>query len=309
MRVLELFSGVGAVAAAIGDLDIADSCSDESHQSTQFQTAAAIDINQSAATVYRANFSSPVLVEEVNGLSADRIRDFDCDLWWMSPPCQPYTRRGLMRDVNDTRARPLLHLIEMVRQTPPKYLALENVIGFEDSSAHVQLKRVLEEAGFDVAEINLCSTMFGIPNLRPRFFLAASRVNDVNLVSPPAKKECTVAELLDDKRELSRWSHSLDVPSDLIQKYRTAINVCTPESNVTRCFTSAYGHSVVRSGSYLQTGHGYRRFSPSEVARFLGLPAGFVLPAELTTRQLWKLLGNSVNVPCVRWVLRALLGR
>lgn len=299
MRVLELFSGIGAVASVF--------VSTETRQFEPWRPVAAFDINQSAATVYRANFSTPVFVEEVSSLSADRLREFGCDLWWMSPPCQPYTRRGLQRDVEDRRAKPLLHLIEMLRQSPPPFLALENVIGFEDSSAYLKLKRTLEELGYDVAKINLCSTMFGVPNLRPRFFLAASRVNSVILEMPPATRTKTVAEFLDGDDDVRRSNHSLEVEAELIEKYRAAINVCTPASTMTRCFTSAYGHSIVRSGSYLKTENGFRRFSPSEVSRLLGLPSGFVLPNQLTTVQLWKLLGNSVSVPCVSWVLNALL--
>lgn len=313
MRVLELFSGIGGVAAAIEF--------DASHPSSpcppQLEVVAALDINQLASIVYRENFSASVFVEELSSLSANRIRDFDCDLWWMSPPCQPYTRRGLRQDASDPRAEVLLHLIKMLREAPPKFLALENVFGFEGSRAHSQLRQVLSEVGFDVAEINLCSTMFGIPNLRPRFFLAASRVGQVNLKQPrgPTRKSSvpqqnepvgTVAEFLDSERELDRWGQSLWISPELIQKYYAAINICTPDSRLTRCFTSAYGNSVVRSGSYLQIENEYRRFSPSEVARLLGLPVGFKLPESLTTRQLWKLLGNSVSVPCVRWVLQSL---
>jgi hypothetical protein len=84
---------------------------------------------------------------------------------------------------------------------------------------------------------------------------------------------------------------------------------------LTACFTSAYGRSPVRSGSYLAlapraecTGDDpppLRRFSPAEVLRLLGFPAAFRLPPELPRDAAWHLAGNSLSLPAVRAVLAA----
>ena len=290
MRVLELFSGIGAVAVAADDLP--------------FEIVAAIDINQNAARVYRENFSKPVLIADILSLSPDRLSKFDADLWWMSPPCQRYTRRGLQQDVDDPRAKPLLHLVEMIRDVQPAHIALENVIGFEDSESFLRLSQTLTQCGYSFASLNLCSTMFGLPNLRPRFFLLASKQKEIALQPPVANEPIVVSELLDIEKGVDE---SLLVSTEMIESYRAAINVCTPSSKSTRCFTSAYGRSLIRSGSYLKTDAGYRRFSPREVSRLLGFPASFRFPNDLTTPQLFKLLGNSISVPCARWLLSELL--
>ena len=54
-------------------------------------------------------------------------------LWLMSPPCQPYTRLGKQLDTQDPRAKGLLHLASLLSElpTPPLYVFLENVQGFE----------------------------------------------------------------------------------------------------------------------------------------------------------------------------------
>ena len=54
------------------------------------------------------------------------------------------------------------------------------------------------------------------------------------------------------------------------------------------------------------TNQGIRRFSPTEVARFMGLPASFRFPEELGLAQRYKLLGNSLNIPVARWVVQTL---
>ena len=290
MRILELFSGIGAVAVAAGN---------------SAEIAAAVDINQSAMQVYRANFTCPTQVQEITSLSDQQLSDFDACLWWMSPPCQPFTRRGLQKDLDDVRTKPLLRLISAIETIRPPHIALENVIGFENSNTYDRLIESLDRAGYAFSSAELSSSDFGLPNLRPRFFLAASQASQPKLKPLPTVARKKVADFLDSEDELTRWQASLFVDPKLITNYADAINVVSPESDLTRCFTSAYGRSIVRSGSYLETDHGFRRFSPTEQCRLLGFPRDYQLPANLSTLQLWKLIGNTVSIPCARQVLES----
>ena len=97
----------------------------------------------------------------------------------------------------------------------------------------------------------------------------------------------------------------LDVRPDLLERYAAAVEIVDADDPLalTSCFTSGYGRSVVRSGSYLRTRWGARRFSPPEILRLLGFPPGFGLPVGLTVHEAWRLVGNSLSVPAVRWVL------
>ena len=72
---------------------------------------------------------------------------------------------------------------------------------------------------------------------------------------------------------------------------------------MTCCFTSAYGRSHVRSGSYLQQDTGVRRFSPTEILRLLGFPASYRLPPDLSLSKAWRLVGNSLAIAPVRAML------
>jgi DNA (cytosine-5)-methyltransferase 1/tRNA (cytosine38-C5)-methyltransferase len=80
----------------------------------------------------------------------------------------------------------------------------------------------------------------------------------------------------------------------------------TREERRTACFIGGYGQRFVGSGSFLETARGVRRFSPGEVARFMGLPPSFKFPEEVGTEQRYKLLGNGLSIPVARWVLGAL---
>jgi site-specific DNA-cytosine methylase len=287
VRTLELFCGIGGCAAALaGRADV----------------VAAVDQNRLALQAYSLNFPHPTLPLAIESVPDRLWRAWAAvDLWWMSPPCPPYTRRGLGRDLDDPRARSLLTVIERIGELQPRFVALENVPGFVGSRAHDRLREVLDRCGHDVRETLLCPTELGLPNLRRRFYLVAAREP---LMPWPAREGPAVplAALLDEAPEAALWCDPA-----LAARYAGALDIVDVAAPVTRaaCFTSAYGRSVVRSGSYLATPAGLRRFSPAEILRLLDFPRGYRLPASWPARTAWPLVGNSVSVRAVRWVLSA----
>jgi hypothetical protein len=72
---------------------------------------------------------------------------------------------------------------------------------------------------------------------------------------------------------------------------------------IAACFASSYGRMLLGSGSYVSVGNRVRRFSPREVALLLGFPASFKLDEQLSCRTLWRLLGNSLSLVAVRYIL------
>lgn len=284
VRTLELYCGIGGCAAALG---------------ANAEIVAAVDINQVALDVYRHNFPHPVEARNIESIVAADLERWNADLWWLSPPCQPFTRRGLRRDDADPRSASLLHLIELLDRSPPAALALENVPGFAGSRTHARLRAVLDRQGYDVRETLLCPTELGVPNRRRRFYLVASleRQSDTQ---PPIRSRQPLAGFLDPEPSEDLWP-----PPDLIESYRNAIDLVDPNDSAadTACFTAAYGRSPVRSGSYLETPTGPRRFSPTEILRLLGFPPEFRLPADLPLTNAWRLVGNSLSVDVARRVL------
>ncbi|XP_043916545.1 tRNA (cytosine(38)-C(5))-methyltransferase isoform X2 [Protopterus annectens] len=93
----------------------------------------------------------------------------------MSPPCQPFTRIGLQGDVMDPRTKSFLHILDILPSLKklPKCILLENVKGFETSSARDKLIVALKNCGYVYQEFLLSPTCIGIPNSRLRYFLIA----------------------------------------------------------------------------------------------------------------------------------------
>ena len=293
MTVLELFCGIGTVSYVLKK---------RQQLFSGAKVTAGIDLNENAQIMFEANFDSAFLKKDIGTLTSQTLRQFNADLWWMSPPCQPFTRRGLRRDQKDNRTQALLHLIEVINEVLPRVVVLENVVGFEGSSTFQTLTSRLVSSGYYVTYRKLCSSCFGLPNLRPRVFLVASIGNPVEIKLPvPATRERLAGFLDDELTEQCDYA----VDSSFVTSYWNAIHVCAPSDDLSRCFTSAYGRSHVRSGSYLEVAGGFRRFTPREVARILGFGDDFSLPARLNKHQQWKLLGNAISVPCVEHILQS----
>ena len=290
MQVLELYCGIGGCAAAVAGM----------RGAADWSVAAAVDIDRVALRVYQANFDHLVITAEIESFDLSRMH---ADLWWLSPPCRPFTRRGAGRDVDDPRCQSFLSLLRSIDRLRPSAIALENVPPFAESEAARRLRQTLQAAGYEWAEQVLCPTQFGMPMRRRRFYLVA-RKGPISLPGVPVRPIVPLATLLDPPSA----GAALALPQKWLTAYRQAIDVVSPEmpGATTACFTSAYGRSPVRSGSYLRLGGHVRLFSPREIARLMGFDASFRLPQDNPTA--YRLLGNSLAIPVVQHVLGALEG-
>jgi site-specific DNA-cytosine methylase len=102
-----------------------------------------------------------------------------------------------------------------------------------------------------------------------------------------------------------------EIPASLLRQYASAIDVIDPDDPhaIAACFTSAYGTSPVRAGSYLRdpTSGKVRRFAPRELARLMGFRSGFWWPESIDWRAQYRLLGNSLSVPVVKRLLSTMM--
>jgi len=185
VRVLELFAGIGGMRLAL------------SYGGIRIEEAIAVEVNEQALSVYRHNFGETGLVRrDLTGLNAAWFERQRCRIWTMSPPCQPYTRQGKNRDAEDARAKPLLHIIDVLREvpTPPEVLVLENVQNFERSESCARLLEVLAHRGFEWRGFLLSPRQFGFPNARQRFYLVAKQRGSAFASVPRPRQDVDAAE-------------------------------------------------------------------------------------------------------------------
>lgn len=282
MRILELYAGIGGVAATGADV------------------VAAIDHDEAAHRVYASTFAHPALRLNLASVRPNRLFGFGADVWWMSPPCQPYTVRGAQRDLEDRRAESLVHLLGVLAERRPWGVAVENVPGFLGSVAHARLRGVL--AGMHVWEGLVCPSELGWPVERRRFYLVACEEPLQDGVF--ARETRPLAAFLDPAPD-----PALALDARFLDRFGGALHVVDAGDPSARaaCFTSAYGRSPVYAGSYVRQDGVLRRFGPREIARLHGYPEHLALPEDL--RRATKLVGNGLAVPVVAGLLGRLRAR
>lgn len=278
LKVLELFSGIGGMRLAY--------CGATGPEAALPQWRA-MEVDETCLKTYtqlfgsapvggvRANevWNNPAGPDEVWRCSIDKLPDeaFEgFDLWLMSPPCQPFTRTGRKRDLDDRRCAALLRLLDALPKlgSPPKAFMLENVPEFRGSRAHKAVRAAIDALGRSlgttyVVEENMLNSMdFGFPNSRRRFFLTAVSGNALSArdvdglprlpgvhagadrVDPePVGAFCKRAAA-SSRLGLEQLAKDLRVSTELIFKAKKAewtLDVATATSSQTKTFTGSYG--------------------------------------------------------------------
>ncbi|XP_058059158.1 tRNA (cytosine(38)-C(5))-methyltransferase [Anopheles bellator] len=328
-RVLELFSGIGGMRMAL------------ERTGKPFEIVSAIDINQICKICYMHNFGEQVVRNgNILSLTASGITKMRVDTILMSPPCQPFSRNGKFNDLDDFRAKPFHHICALLEDIPTvQFILMENVKGFETSQACALYKDRLQNAGFIYQEYVLSPHQFGIPNTRHRYYCIAKRKgsyfkwNAEGIISQPpnavAVQPVNIGEITKD----SEATESYLLKEVTLKRHLQIMDICTSESTNSMCFTKAYTHYAEGTGSVfsplskqefdniyqsatkaveddeklelLRTLR-VRYFTPQEVAKLMSFPEYFCFPDSVTLKQQWKLLGNSVNVHVVSFLLEEL---
>ncbi|MBA2663592.1 MAG: DNA cytosine methyltransferase [Bradymonadaceae bacterium] len=290
MPTLELYCGIGGFAAAAGD---------------RARIVAAIDLSPHVLEIYRHNYPSHNARQaHLEHVAASKIAAYEAQMWWMSPPCQPYTTRGKQRDLDDHRAGSLPRMMRVLAAQLPDYLGMENVPGFVDSEAHTLVLETLDRAGYTICERTLCPTELGIPARRERYYLLASR-KGLRTPAAPIVVPTRLVDLLE-----AHFDDELLVPEHILATHGPGMRLLDPwgePDTVANTVTGAYGKTWQAAGAYLQLPDGrVRRFSPGELLRLLGFPKDFGFPADTPLRHRYKAVGNSLSVTAMREILRAL---
>ncbi|XP_056155277.1 tRNA (cytosine(38)-C(5))-methyltransferase isoform X2 [Lampris incognitus] len=116
-------------------------------------------------------------------------------------------------------------------------------------------------------------------------------------------------------------------------RYALLMDIVTPACRRSVCFTKGYGHYVEGTGSVLQScvetemesvfkaldqlseeeklqqlvRLKLRYFTPREIANLMGFPQSFTFPDQISIKQRYRVLGNSLNVRVVARLLQLLL--
>lgn len=170
---------------------------DYGFEAAGFRTAACVEMDRDACETIRNNrpawslISSDVAdVTSRDLLKAAKAKAGDVDVIIGGPPCQPFSTaaywhsRGRSPRLRDPRANTIEHYLRLVAEIRPRVIVMENVPAFSfkgkrDGLDFVErrLREINAERGtrYEPATQILNATDHGVPQVRRRFFLVASR--------------------------------------------------------------------------------------------------------------------------------------
>lgn len=293
IKAIEFFSGIGAFAQAarLHDVDV----------------IGAFDQSQFANEAYEKNFGHKPNSRNIDSLPLSSIPP-EANLWWLSPPCTPYSRRGLQKDIHDPRAKSFLHLIDCLKVIKPKTVLIENVEAFLQSKMHSHLTAALLESGYQTSLVKLDPQIFGVPMQRPRIFVVATLIaHQISLPAPALT--LSIRSICGNVKTDNR---PLELDEFAAARYEAVLNLVNskdlddPKTTLI-CFTSGYYQCRKASGTLLRLPSGrIRYFSPNEILALLGFD-GYTMPEHFTLPICYRLLGNSVDVRAIDFLLKNLV--
>ncbi|VDO31866.1 unnamed protein product [Onchocerca flexuosa] len=335
MKCLEFFAGIGGFHYALKEIGLQ-------------VIIRALDINTVTNAIYKHNFPNTEIQQcNIEKLRTDYYDDYNADIWTLSPPCQPFTKKGLRKDLADRRCIALKSICNVLKTMKhrPRYIIVENVCGFETSEAHQMLKDTLMNLCYSFEEYIISPTEIGIPNSRPRYYLLANLTSHCITVPATSKiieiwptdngtifRRKAIGEYLCDK---ANEDISLAILPEKVERFGNVMSFVIPDSLHSSCFTKSYYRYIAGTGPILLQFSNIiqdrelsseqlrnfalhdncknlmhcqiRYFSWREIANLLGFPRTFEKPPNISTKQMYHALGNSISVSGVALLIQHLL--
>lgn len=330
-RVADIFSGCGGLS-----LGSKEACR---AAGVEFEAALAMDHDEISSQVYVDNFAPKLsLVEDVahvidGKLGANFTRSEkallrkvgDVDLVLSGPPCQGHSALNNRTRRNDSRNRLYERVVRLVELLHPDFVLIENVPAvIHAKEGVVQIsERYLEELGYVVDSEFVELWRLGVPQLRKRHILIASRRGSIEIdrivdaysIDEPRSLEWGIGDLADEPP-----TDQFRKPSKLSDKNKQRIEFLfgndlfdLPNHMRPKChqnghrYTSMYGRlRYDKPAQTITTGYGSpgqgryihptkrRVLTPHEAARIQFMPDTFDFSAAPTRTSLARMIGNAV---------------
>lgn len=331
LRVADLFSGCGGLS-----LGVREACRD---LGIGFRSVLAADTMQSALRCFKENFAPVVSlsepVEEVfeNSLSAPPNeteaelsgRVGRVDILLGGPPCKGHSDLNNSTRRDDPKNALYFYMARAAKVFEPEHLLVENVVGaLHDRRRVVQSTRLLlEDLGYQTSLGVVDMAQIGVPQLRKRVILLASRENRTAVeeierrgAAPRRTVEWAMRDLIDHDGD-----GILDQPSNPSKRNRERMryllenniyelpNKMRPPCHRDRdhSYVSVYGRlrwdrpaQTVTSGFYSTSMGRYvhpervRTLTAHEAARLQFFPDFFDFASVVNRTALAELIGNAV---------------
>ena len=252
------------------------------------------------------------------------------DLYIVGPPCQPWSRLGKKGGWSDPRSDVFQHVFDTIEAILPRCVIMEEVSNFihhDGGSSWKRVKKEIRRIGYRIRYDILRASQFGLPQSRPRLYLVAYRA-DIGVApcipEPPEMPIRALGDFLEPDRGIrgatpgKKNSHAnRNLRKALKRLKKAGINhrrrTIAIDIDSTRKFMTMYEQrspTLTRSrpaGFWLTSRE--RRMLPAELFRSHGIDPSQVVPTTDSARVLGQLVGNTMTVPVVKFLLEAVLSQ
>lgn len=294
-RIIDLFAGIGGIRLGF--------------ESVGCQCVFSSEWDKYAQDTYEANFGERPH-GDITEIAPDSIPDHDILLGGF--PCQAFSICGDRKGFSDTRGTLFFNIEEILRTKEPYAFMLENVKNLRSHEGGKTFKTILsclENLGYFVHHTVLNSLDFGVPQKRERTIIVGFKENlSFSFPKPLAVKPDLSSIIEDDMHVDEKYYASEAIRIKRLEKVKA--NYPTPSiwhENKSGNISALEYSCALRAGAsynYLLI-NGVRRPTPRELLRLQGFPDTFKIVVPYT--QLRKQAGNSVSVPVMREVAKAIL--
>jgi len=176
VSVVDFFSGCGGTS--------------EGFRSAGMSIIGGIDVDHDSAATFRANFPTATFFEQdVVSLKTETVKAIlpkkGYVLFAGCAPCQPFSAQNREQRVDDPKRFLLLEFLRFVKDLRPHFVVVENVPGMQKVDAESGPFRAfvewLLENQYAVDFRVVRASSYGVPQVRKRLVLVASRVGRVNI--------------------------------------------------------------------------------------------------------------------------------
>ena len=169
-----------------------------------FDILIGIDNDEAALKTFAFNHKgAQTICADITQISYDDIRDIigdiKVDVIIGGPPCQGMSLSGL-RKFDDPRNRLYLSYIRLVREIQPKAFIIENVpglLGLYRGEIKNSIINEFESMGYNITYKILCSSDYGVPQVRNRVFFVGSKTGEYTYPQMQDRKVSCVEALSD----------------------------------------------------------------------------------------------------------------
>ena len=322
LRVLSLFSGIGAFEMALRNIEIdyelVNFCENDKYAIKAYCAIHDVDENLNLGDITKVNI---------------KTLPKDIDLITHGSPCQDFSVAGLQRggdEGSETRSSLMWNTVEIIKYCKPKYVIWENVknvLSKKHKHNFDKYLKTLELLGYTNYWKVLNAKDYGVPQNRERVFVVSILGEHKPYEFPkPIKLEKRLKDILeieiDDKYYLSEKIQKRFKQTKIDNGENSIIGTTAPEFRTIGQRDLVYSKEGImgtlvatdykQPKQILETIQGdtsIRKLTPRECFRLMGLNDKDIDKIQMTKisdTQQYKLAGNSIVVPVLEEIFKNL---